>query len=45
MIGDQYKEERREKIKNMKLIAMQPNSHPITRFMLMSYDLGRYFDT
>jgi hypothetical protein len=33
MIGDEYKEERRDKIKYIKLIAMPPNSHPVTRFM------------
>ena len=33
MIGDEFKEERREKIKYIKLIAMPPNSHPVTRFM------------
>ena len=33
IIGDEYKEERRDKIKYIKLIAMPPNSHPVTRFM------------
>jgi hypothetical protein len=33
MIGDEYKEERRDRIKYIKLIEMPPNSHPVTRFM------------
>ena len=33
LIGDKYQRERTEKIKYIKIIALPPNSHPVTRFM------------